>query len=578
MKQSPNPEKNEPTFPLRWLSVIMVLEMLMIGVSVWLIGYTEVKVREGMKRQVRLERLHGDILHLDEVLTMSARMAAASGNVKWEMRYLNFEPKLDSKITKVIAEAETLKLDLNELGISTTNEANSRLVALEKASFKAVRANQVERAQTLLSSDEYTQNKALYAQGLEKLLTRLDDLVGGLVDSQRSRVQTAQLTSMVGWLMLILIWVAGLRGIRRWRSTLLTTQRKLSTYQSQLEARVITMAKQLTLVEHRERQRIAGLLHDQLQQLLVASRLQLGLLPSGDLRENVNELLDQSIKLSRSLTNELNPPGLMLGGFGDGLKWQTDWVESNHGLEIETEIEPQLPDVDTETKVVAFDAIREILFNVVKHSQTNQASVSAIRLDHHRIQIQVSDQGVGFNPDIVRSADRFGLLNTIRRLELIGGRLDLDAQIGRGCRVSLMLPCVSDPAGEMRPLDVESTVASGQKILIVDDHPIVRRGLAEVFSTLPGVEIREAGGLSDVERALESFAPTVALVDLSLGRGEPSGYDITLFLKSKNPAIKVIVFTSYDDSANRQRMLQAGVSHYLIKGCPTQDLLSAVRS
>ena len=109
MSQHLSSEKTEPTFPLRWLSAIMVFEMLMIGVSVWLIGYTEVKVREGMKREVRLERLHGDILHLDEVLTMSARMAAASGDVKWESRYLSFEPKLDSKISKVIAEAETLK-------------------------------------------------------------------------------------------------------------------------------------------------------------------------------------------------------------------------------------------------------------------------------------------------------------------------------------------------------------------------------------------------------------------------------------------------------------------------------------
>ena len=98
----------EPSFPIGWLTVIMVFELALIGVSVWLIGYTEVRVREGMKRQVRLERLHGDIVHLDEVLTMSAKMGAASGDPKWEKRYLKYEPLLDVKIRDVMAEAEVL--------------------------------------------------------------------------------------------------------------------------------------------------------------------------------------------------------------------------------------------------------------------------------------------------------------------------------------------------------------------------------------------------------------------------------------------------------------------------------------
>lgn len=563
-------------FPIRWLTLIMVFELLLIGVSVWLIGYTEVRVREGMKRQVKLERLHGDIGHLDEVLTMSARMAAESGDQKWEQRYLKFEPQLDDKIRQVMAEAKVLELDLTELGIGTTNEANSRLVAMEKQAFEFVRNKEAQRARHLLSSDSYNLNKRLYAEGLEKLLGRLDSLVTSLVDSQKNQVQVAQLTSIVGWILLIAVWIVLLRGIRAWRSTLMKTQRELASYQTQLEQRVFSMAKQLTRAEHQERQRIAGLLHDQLQQLLVASRLQLSLMPEGGTREQVNQLLEQSIKLSRSLTNELNPPGLMLARFGDAIKWLADWSRDNHGLDIILNVPDDLPNVDTETKVIAFDAIREILFNISKHAQTRKAFIYAALPESGQIHIDVVDEGVGFDPDLMWSGECFGLLNTSRRLELIGGLLELKSKLGSGSRATIKLPQQSMNTEGQGISNQKTLLVEKTKILIVDDHPVVRAGLVSALSRIPGIEIRESSGLSDVQNTVINFTPDVAIVDISLGEGEPDGCDITQFLKCQVETIKVIAFTSYEDPITRERMAAAGASHYLVKGCNTSDLIDAV--
>lgn len=69
---------------------------------VFTVDRSEEKVRLNLQRQVRLERLQGDILHLDEVLTMSARMAAASGDLQWEDRYQKYEPKLDRAIVEAL--------------------------------------------------------------------------------------------------------------------------------------------------------------------------------------------------------------------------------------------------------------------------------------------------------------------------------------------------------------------------------------------------------------------------------------------------------------------------------------------
>ncbi|MEE2785796.1 MAG: response regulator [Myxococcota bacterium] len=566
----------EPSFPIRWLTVIMVFELALIGISVWLIGFTEVRVREGMKRQVRLERLHGDIVHLDEVLTMSARMGAASGDPKWEKRYLSFEPLLDDKIREVMAEAEVLELDLNDLGISTTNDANSRLVALEKASFDYVRKQDPEKARALLASEDYKRNKGLYAAGLKKLLSRLDTLVGSLVASQKRQIQLVQMMSFFGWGLLIVVWIGLFRGIRNWRKMLLNTQTELATYQTHLEHRVISMTKKLTKAEHRERQRIAGLLHDQLQQLLVASRLRLSLLPESDDRVQVNDLLEQSINLSRSLTYQLNPPSLMAGGFDDALRWLADWVSTNHGLEVAVTVNGDLPTIDSETKVIAYDGIREILFNIVKHAETTSAAILATESEHGGVVVEIVDEGIGFEPEVIWSGECFGLLNTIRRLEMVGGSVEIDAQLGLGCRA-----VISFPSHDLQ-LDNRDTIPrTGQqktRVLVVDDHPVLRAGLVSTLERLPDVDVFEAGSFSEVQSVVDIFEPTVAIVDISLGADQPDGYEVASYLSTRVKPVKVIAFTSFDDHEHRERMAEAGAVAYFVKGCEPSSLFSAIRT
>lgn len=566
-------------FPTRWLTFIMIVELLMIALSVLLIGYAEVRLREGLGRQVRLERLHGDIGYLDEVLTMSTRMAAASGDRQWETRYLEHETKLDTKIQEVMSEAQILKLDLTELGISTTNDANRRLVVIEKRAFEHVRKGNTDKARQLLSSDSYLENKRLYAQGLDKLLTRLDSLVTLLVSAQKNRVQIAQLTSVLGWFLLVVIWLVVLRSIRTWRNTRIETQTKIANYQLHLEQRLASMTKQLTRAEHLERQRIAGLLHDQLQQLLVASRLHLSVLPTSSPKDQVNQLLEQSIDLSRSLTNELNPPGLMMSNFGDAIKWLAHWSTENHGLELTLEVCDELPNADPETKVIAFDAIREILFNISKHAQVDRAEIRVDVSQSNDVIIEVIDEGIGFDPDLIESGDRFGLLNTRRRLELIGGSFEVRSQINKGSRARITLPnrCLLQADRNLSGFDTASQ-HQPSKVLIVDDHPIVRAGLLDVLRRLPAVEFREASGFEEVCDVLIDFTPNVAIVDISLGSDLPDGFEVTRFLRSKFEDIRVIAFTSYDDPNNRQKMAEAGAAHYLVKGGDPIDLLDAIRA
>ena len=112
-------------------------------------------------------KLTGVITHLDEVLTMSAKMAAATGDLSWENRYRQADPKLD----KAIKEAKELwpfdDISENE-DIAVTEAANTELIAMENRAFDLIRQGNTQEALALLQSNEYSNQKKLYKEGLDK--------------------------------------------------------------------------------------------------------------------------------------------------------------------------------------------------------------------------------------------------------------------------------------------------------------------------------------------------------------------------------------------------------------------------
>src|SRR5688572_7273503 len=107
----------------------------------------------------RTEELRGTIVHLDEVLTMSARMAAATGDPQWESRYRRFEPQLDDAIKEILKLAPSERL-------AQTYVANMRLVEMENHAFTLVRDGKTAEARAILSSQQYEMQKGIYALGM----------------------------------------------------------------------------------------------------------------------------------------------------------------------------------------------------------------------------------------------------------------------------------------------------------------------------------------------------------------------------------------------------------------------------
>jgi len=164
-------------------SAVVITIALLVGM-VWVLwtiyrSHTEIRTQEA-----KMLELQSAIVYLDEVLTMSAHMAAATGSLEWEARYLSFEPKLDA----AIKEAERLASSRLTGEIPRQTEtANIKLVEMEHAAFSLIRQGRQKDAAALLSGKDYQEQKRFYIQGLDQIMATLRDQALAHHDAQRKR-------------------------------------------------------------------------------------------------------------------------------------------------------------------------------------------------------------------------------------------------------------------------------------------------------------------------------------------------------------------------------------------------------
>jgi DNA-binding NarL/FixJ family response regulator len=120
------------------------------------------------------------------------------------------------------------------------------------------------------------------------------------------------------------------------------------------------------------------------------------------------------------------------------------------------------------------------------------------------------------------------------------------------------------------------------RVLLVDDHPVVRAGLAALINGLDDMSVvAEADDLESTLRAVALHRPNVILMDLNLGAAEHSGVHIIAELNRRtdgNPTPQILVLTTYQTESDILRALDAGALGYLLKDAPADELLAAIRA
>jgi PAS domain S-box-containing protein len=417
----------------------------------------------------------------------------------------------------------------------------------------------------------YADRDAAFEEGRVTLLRELvDDLTFGIV-SLRARVERDQ------------------------------AQRALETKASELRI----LAAELVRAEERERKRIARLLHDQLQQLLAAALYGLvSIRPASqdpEFRETVGKLegmLRECLAMSRSLTSELSHPAFSEPDLRSALGWLASTARERYGLEATVEAAETAVVEAEEIRITILQAVRELLFNVVKHAGVKKAAITLDVDGEGRVRVSVRDEGVGFDLSRVSPlggpSAGIGLFGIRERLAMAGGGMEIESAPGRGSRLTVWVPS-GRPAGEAappaaaapaspalprpRPPGGRRPVAAGRRIrvLLVDDHMVVRDGLALQLRQQPDLEI--VGQAADGEAAVElvrRLRPDVVTMDVSMpGMG---GVEAVRAIHREFPDTRIIGLSMFDEPAQAAAMRDAGAAGYLSKSESSEQLLEAIRS
>jgi len=225
------------------------------------------------------------------------------------------------------------------------------------------------------------------------------------------------------------------------------------TERRQAETALRNLASELVLAEERERKRIATVLHDEIAQTLAVVKMRIDLLKgmavddeSRSYITEAKEYLVQSIQETRALMNDVGNPLLFDMGVEAACKSLADRLMASHPISIDCDIQESFNDLNPDTKVMVFQVIRELLNNAVKHSSANNAKVS-IHLDNGWIHAEVSDDGAGFDPQILGAPTTeggFGLFSIRERLRAFHGNLRIQSSPGSGTVARTSLPAVLD--------------------------------------------------------------------------------------------------------------------------------------
>jgi two-component system, chemotaxis family, CheB/CheR fusion protein len=381
------------------------------------------------------------------------------------------------------------------------------------------------------------------------------------------------------------------------------SERTAESDQRAMQLRVL--ASELLQTERLERQRLAKVLHDHLQQLLVAAKLRLSAVKSrgneagvNDSLARIGEILDQCVAESRSLSVELSPPVLHEAGLAAALVWLAKFKEKQSGLHVDVVVgeEEGLELADRDVRIFLFEAVRELLLNVLKHAEVLAAKIF-VGLVNGEIDVRVEDQGRGFDPGSsglsANGGTGLGLFALQQRMRILGGALTVESAPGQGTRVSLRVPIkptldrakaalAEGPEPASRPMAQSPNVAvspsAGRiRLLVVDDHAIVRRGLVTLLSSEENIDV--VGEASDGAEAVDLarfLRPDVIVMDVSMPKMD--GVEATHRIRSEFPGTRIIGLSMYSEGEMAAAMRNAGAVAFVTKGGPPEALVSAIHA
>lgn len=345
-----------------------------------------------------------------------------------------------------------------------------------------------------------------------------------------------------------------------------------------------------------ERNRLAREIHDTLAQSLLALIFQLraasGMLERDPVRA-ADELADAehatriALEEARRSVWNLSPSALESGTLLEAIDGELARVR-RAGVKTNLHVSGTPGVLDPAAQLTALRVAQEAIANARRHSGATKIDVV---LDYRRsvALLSIADDGSGFDPDLLAAQPAaeggFGLPGMRARVTQVGGELTIESRAGQGTCIRAILPysgSVQSPSEKIAVPSQPHTERPAEpghriRVVVVDDHPAVRAGLASLLQNEPDIEV--IGQASDGEEAvavLERLRPDVLLVDLQMPR--LGGVEVIELIRTRKSSTKAIVVTTFPHDDLILDALRAGARGYLLKDSEAEVLATAVRT
>ena len=364
------------------------------------------------------------------------------------------------------------------------------------------------------------------------------------------------------------------------------------------------LSARLLQIQDEERRYLARDLHDITgQKLAIQSMALSGVLSrlSSILDEESRQALTESLVWNKEVAEEirtlsylLHPPLLDELGLSSAASWYASGFTKRTGIAIDVDIPSDLQRLSPDAEVAIFRVLQESLTNVHRYSGSPKARIS-IKAGDDVIKVEVEDFGKGIRASKTGSAQSsverlgVGIQGMTERMRQLGGKLEISSRPNRGVLVTATIPlssrkvALTEKSSGERGVDAArdgiGSAMNGhgkKRILIADDHEMLRRGVRNTLQTQSDLEI--CGEAVDGQEAIEkakTLLPDLVILDINMP--VLNGLAAVRQIIRHSPQTKILVFSVHDSEQTKREIHAAGAHGFISKGKDAQDLLRIVR-
>jgi DNA-binding NarL/FixJ family response regulator/signal transduction histidine kinase len=348
------------------------------------------------------------------------------------------------------------------------------------------------------------------------------------------------------------------------------TEKELKNSREQLRA----LATHLQSVREEERRQIAREVHDELGQALTGLKIDLswlgGRLSQSDVKarrpsilekiQSMSKFIDATIQTVRRIATQLRPGVLDDLGLVAAIEWQAQDFQKRTGIRCKFIRSAEDISLDQERSTVVFRIFQETITNIARHAKATRVS-TRLKKDDGNIMLEVEDNGRGITEEEIHDSKSLGLLG-MRESSTFRRR-------GQYCGLPGKR---NDSLCAHFAWEIDAMI----KILIVDDHPIVRHGLKQIVSEEPNMVV--AGEAQNGKEAIEFIRKQdcdVVMLDITMP--DKSGLEVLKQIKKERLKLPVIILSVHSEEQYALRVLKSGAAGYMTKESAPDELVKAIR-